>query len=324
MKVSCLMASGLALSLSGMTFGQVQSAGPVYQGEPTVMIQQDEYQFDDGSTENLLGWTAGGTMAFIVQYQAAGGADTICEVRIINGSALYPGYGNGNGSPVSVGVWSDPNQDGNPTDAQLLVQVDTTVQGIDTDTYQTVAIPPTAVTGRFFVGAWIKHNPGQYVAPMDQSSGGYVANECWVFGGQNFNQTNPGTGNDYIYEMISIGFPTHFCVRASTCGSGQFSLNQTSGTCPGRVSFDATGATPGGNVALVFAANTGSFVIPNGACAGTQLGLGASNIQLVATRTADGSGTASFSGTAPNAACNRFLQAVDLSSCGTTNVAQIQ
>lgn len=320
MKVSRFLSAGFALALCGSAFGQVSSVAPSYTGDENNSISQDEFMWDDGTTENLLGWTAGGTMAFIQWFDAGAGA-TLSEVRIINGSALYPGYGNGNGSPVSVGVWSDPNGDGNPTDSVLLTSVDTTVQNIDTDTYQTVAISPTNVTGKFFVGAWIAHVPGKYVAPMDQSSSNLTANRAYVFGGTTFNQNTPGSGNQYLYEMFSIGFPTNFCVRAST--GAAFSLAKSAGTCPGAMTYKASGASAGDNVALVFAASTGNFTIPSGACAGTQLGLGSAGIQLVGTTSANGAGVATFSGNAPPAACNRFLQAVNLNGCATSNVVQV-
>ena len=108
-----------------------------------------------------------------------------------------------------------------------------------------------------------------------------------------------------------------------TSGGGAFTLAKTSGTCPGRMTYDATNATAGGNVGLIFAASTGSFVVPGGPCAGTTLGLGSAGIQLVAVVAADGSGTANFGGNAPPAACNRFLQAIDASTCNTSNVVQI-
>jgi hypothetical protein len=290
-------------------------------------IAVDEYMIDDGSTENLLGWTAGGTMAWIQWFDAAGGSDSISAIRIINGSALYPGYGNGNGSPVSVGIWSDPNGDGEPSDSVLLASVNTTVQNIDTDTYQTVAIGPTAVTGRFFIGAWIAHNAGQYVAPMDQNSSPQ-ANRAYVFGNYNgyggsFNPNNPGdTANNIIYEMSSIGFPTDFCVRANAGGGGGYTLLVT-GNCPGTVTVAWSGAQPNKQQGIVFASSTGSFVVPNGPCQGTQLGLSAQNLQLVNT-IGTGNGAGSVNGQTNSGACPGHLQLVTISSpCVTSNVDDI-
>ncbi len=108
------------------------------------------------------------------------------------------------------------------------------------------------------------------------------------------------------------------------CFSTALTLTYNGPVCPGPVSVTAANATPSGNVALIFAANQGSFVIPSGnPCAGTTLGLGSSSIQLIQTKRAASNGSVTFSGPANASACNRFLQVVDLSSCETSNVARI-
>lgn len=92
------------------------------------------------------------------------------------------------------------------------------------------------------------------------------------------------------------------------------------GTCPGSLQLDVTGATAGGTVGFIYAFNTGSVTIPSGVCAGTQLGLDAS-AQLVGTATADGTGLATLIGNAPAPACRGIVQAIDVSTCTTSNVA---
>lgn len=103
-------------------------------------------------------------------------------------------------------------------------------------------------------------------------------------------------------------------------GNGGPTLSK-SGSCPGATTVTVTGATPGGPVALAMSASTGSFVIPGGGCAGTVLGL--ASPALVAVLGANGAGTASISGNLPAGLCGRWLQAVDLNSCGTTNTLQL-
>ena len=101
-------------------------------------------------------------------------------------------------------------------------------------------------------------------------------------------------------------------------------LTQTQSGCPGIVvSFQVTNATPNGTVALVFASTTGTFTIPGGPCAGTVLGLSNVNIQLVGTNTASAAGVTSFSGPAGINVCGGWLQAVDVTTCTVSNVAQI-
>lgn len=94
-----------------------------------------------------------------------------------------------------------------------------------------------------------------------------------------------------------------------------------SGTCPGMVRLRVSDATPNGKVALGWSPDTGTFVIPGGACAGTEMDLDSpSKLAIV---TADGNGDASLSRNAPEGACGVFLQAVDRSSCSVSNVVQV-
>ncbi len=99
------------------------------------------------------------------------------------------------------------------------------------------------------------------------------------------------------------------------------------GTCPGGGPLRITwyGATPNGQVALIFAANTGSFIIPQGnPCQGTALGLGASQLR-VAYRGASGPrGTRTLTTNAGPSACGGYLQLLDSATCTTSNVARIR
>lgn len=96
------------------------------------------------------------------------------------------------------------------------------------------------------------------------------------------------------------------------------------GTCPGNLDVDISGATPGASVATATANNTGSTTLPAGApCAGTTTGLSAAGLTQRATVTADGAGNAAFSVFAPAGACGMWGQAVDLTTCQTSNTVQI-
>ena len=105
-------------------------------------------------------------------------------------------------------------------------------------------------------------------------------------------------------------------------GGGGFVLT-LSGSCPGTQTGSVSGATPNGGVAFIFAQGQGSAVIPGGlTCGGTTLGLDATAF-LVGTALADANGNTSLVGTAPAGACGGYLQALDLSSCATSNVEQV-
>ncbi|MFG0329457.1 MAG: hypothetical protein ACF8PN_06095 [Phycisphaerales bacterium] len=102
-----------------------------------------------------------------------------------------------------------------------------------------------------------------------------------------------------------------------------FRIDQFGG-CPGSVQVEVNGATPNGTVAMVFSPARGSTTIQSGTCAGTTLDLDSGGIRLLQTTTADAGGNASFNGNAPAAACGGFLQAIDASTCLTSNVMTLR
>ena len=97
------------------------------------------------------------------------------------------------------------------------------------------------------------------------------------------------------------------------------------GTCPVSIQIDINNVTPNGTVALLYGFEQGSFVIPNGfPCAGVSLGL-QNQVTLGATLQADANGDAMISTSVPASACgNIFLQALDLSNCGTSGVVLLK
>lgn len=102
--------------------------------------------------------------------------------------------------------------------------------------------------------------------------------------------------------------------------SGSLSL-ETAGECPGLVTVNISGATPGATVALLRATGTGSSTIPGGPCAGTVIGLNGT-AAIVDTVVADVNGDAVFSGRVPAAGCRLFVQAVEAGAdCRTSNVS---
>lgn len=107
------------------------------------------------------------------------------------------------------------------------------------------------------------------------------------------------------------------------CSGGGVTL-RLSGSCPGSIGVHWANATPNRPLGIAFALNTGSFVVPGGACAGTQLGLGSNQLQLVTTVNT-GSGSGSVNGNAGTGACGGYIQlvVVDGSPCSTSNVVQL-
>lgn len=97
--------------------------------------------------------------------------------------------------------------------------------------------------------------------------------------------------------------------------------------CPGggAIRVEWSGATPGGQAALIYALNRGSFAVPpQYPCAGTRLGLGASRIRVAWQGGAGVNGGRVLTGTAPRSVCGGFIQLLDIATCGPSNVAVVE
>ena len=98
----------------------------------------------------------------------------------------------------------------------------------------------------------------------------------------------------------------------------QVTLQAIGGACPGPVSVQISGLTPGGQVAVARANAAGNFAIPVGGCAGTQLGLRSPS--LLYQTAAPNNGTLSVRPTLAAGFCGSLLQAIDLTTCAVSNV----
>ena len=99
------------------------------------------------------------------------------------------------------------------------------------------------------------------------------------------------------------------------------------GTCPqgGAITINWTDAYPAGQIAILFAANTGNFTIPGSLqCAGTRLGLGYKAIQLGYKGYAGDDGSREIHASARPNACGGYLQLIDLTICVVSNVVRIE
>lgn len=165
------------------------------------------------------------------------------------------------------------------------------------------AIPAIAAGG--WIQVWCTGAPGTVWGAHHLTLGGYDRNRAyWSDSSGNWNAT--------------FGDPGAFIVEGEVGGGGP-SLGM-SGSCPGQMTFTATGCTPGGSVAFCYGFGT-NLTIPNGnPCAGTVLNVGNPNFGY-RTANADASGVATLVANVPAAACRRVnVQALDVRSCLTSNV----
>lgn len=117
----------------------------------------------------------------------------------------------------------------------------------------------------------------------------------------------------FLVSLSGLGEPPLLLAVAAACPSG------------GPIRIEWSGATPGGQAALIFARNTGSFTIPiNYPCPGTQLGLGSDQIQLAWQGGAGADGSRVLNTNAGSGACGGHLQLLDISTCATSNVARLE
>ena len=113
------------------------------------------YSFQNGALTDRVDVDLGVTtdMWWANQFTVQPGGERITSVSIAFGGGWAAG------TPVSVLVYEDPNDDGLPGDLVLVAQVDTTIAGPATT--QNVAIPVAPqVSGSFFVGALVLNAPG--------------------------------------------------------------------------------------------------------------------------------------------------------------------
>ena len=121
------------------------------------------YSLDDGSNEGALGIGANADVFWLNAFEAQEGGTTITAISSAFGSSQSVG------SNVEFLLYEDPNDDGNPTDANLLQTVSTTMEVSGGGNFQIEPIPPTQVEGVFFVAALVPSTPN-FPAPLDESS----------------------------------------------------------------------------------------------------------------------------------------------------------
>jgi hypothetical protein len=106
-----------------------------------------------------------GDLLWLNRYTVEPGSEILDAVSLTFGAPPRSGLSLNSGLapeqtyPITVLLYSDPNNDGNPIDAQLLTQATGRIQNPDTDQFTTIALAPTtlAVGQNFFVGALFRN-----------------------------------------------------------------------------------------------------------------------------------------------------------------------
>ncbi len=226
-KISCLALAlvaalavsanaGPALSTARLTHGSTKAQSFV-----KLLFPNATYMLDDGTAEDGIGLTAGGDIISLNEFAVTAGAETITSVEIAWGTPAFPDPSL-NGLPYTVAVWSDPNGDGNPSDAQLLTTASGVIANQGTNTFITTDVTPTTITtANFFVGFLLTQNAGQFPSAFDQTDP-TLANRSYIAGGS----TGTGDINNLnnnelpVAPIESFGLVGNWLIRANAGGGG--------------------------------------------------------------------------------------------------------
>ncbi|MFB6232439.1 MAG: choice-of-anchor D domain-containing protein [Salinibacter sp.] len=212
------------------------------------------YTFDDGSVETSLG--AGGVQTpadilWLNAFEAQEGATTITAIASAFGQSLPAG------SDVEFLLYEDPNNDGNPEDANLLASVSTTKEVSTSGEFQVEPIPPTQVEDVFFVGA-LAPSSINFPAPLDTSS---VRGASWsVFADAGTIDTGDLSGGSENQpaptRLDTTDFPGNWALRAQGAYVAFDPVSDTLAAGSSRdvsLTFDGTSLSKGkyeGNIAV--------------------------------------------------------------------------
>lgn len=128
-----------------------------------------DYQYDDGESNTAIGNPAGGDMCAIHRFDAFGGLDTIVQIDVAYGTPQAFPPTPPPGTPVTLCVWEDPSDSGDPLDAVLLTTMVVTLENPNTDILNPYVILPTIVEGSFWVGFFLTQEQTEYPAAFDGS-----------------------------------------------------------------------------------------------------------------------------------------------------------
>lgn len=243
--------------------------------------------YDDGVSENSIGLSAGGQIAWMHRFGAPLQWTNVMDVSTTYGSAALGGAAPPNGTPAEVVIWDDSDDDGDPATGLVLLGVyPTTVQNGDTDLFNTTAIqPPLPVFGLYFVGVSVTQAAGQYVAPIDSNAAACgIVPVSWVAGqpSGSLDYANLQAAGSVLTSLDALGIGGRWLLRAgcppapgaSTCpGDGSLPTPCACGNngAPGRgcaSSFNAAGAslTANGTVSLDDVVLFGTGMNATGSC----------------------------------------------------------
>ena|GEM_PF-3196630 len=196
---------------------------------PSSLQISSAYVLDDGTSEEAVGFGNGEQnfeAIWFNQFNVIPGETTVRAVEIAWGSPVLPQ--DLVGIPIRVGIWSDPNGDGNPSDAVLLASFAETIHHASTDTFDVYRLSPAVVLPEgatsFFVGdvtPMLDRRRQLFFQALDQTS---THRQSWVSAhsdGSSVDFVYLGT-NDFVGIIDDFGLPGNWMIRADTGTDGFF------------------------------------------------------------------------------------------------------
>ena len=200
------------------------------------------YAIDDGTAEDSVGLTNGGNLLCLNSFPVSGGNNMITSISIAWGTPVAPDPSL-NGLSYTVVLWSDPNNDGSPTDAVVLATANDVIANANTDTFITTNITPTVVASQnFFVGFVLSQTAGQFPAAFDETAP--LPMRSWVSIGGNINNLSDAQPIEVATGGQLVG---NWLIRAEGVPGGTPSPTPTATCGPGYTTTTGSGViTPGG------------------------------------------------------------------------------
>ncbi len=158
-----------------------------------------DYRLDDGGPEfGIRG--AGDNMAWLTQHRVTQGASTIEAIELMFVFAPLT-------QPATIYIWSDPNGDGNPADAQVLASKTVPIGTLGV--LQTIDMPDTYVGANgtsFFIGAITTATTADFPGPLD-TSGTPALGRSWIVGSDNSINPNDLFTGALQAELVEDALP---------------------------------------------------------------------------------------------------------------------
>ena len=186
--------------------------------------QAQLFSLDDGTAEQSLGLSGGGTLTWGNHFVSAG-ATSITSIQVAFGAPASPNPSQ-NGLAVTLRLFLDPTNNSNPNDATLLASAAGVIASEATNTFIDYPIAPTALAAgaHFYAVVTTTHLAGQFPAAQDNSSD---SSDSLIAVGSDFTTATPIGG---------LGFPGRWMLRA---------VGSTSAPEPGTLALLALGIAGG-------------------------------------------------------------------------------